>query len=68
MKPIRKTCPACGGDATGDGDLFRCPKCGGVFDASPDEGGTYSDRDPAARLMREERARERKLDRLGRRK
>lgn len=33
--------------------------CGAMFDNDPDEGGTYSDRNPAARIEREERRRER---------
>jgi hypothetical protein len=31
-----------------------------MFDDSPDEGGDYSDRDPSARLEREERQRQQK--------
>lgn len=48
-------------------DQFKCTSCGCLFDANPDEGGTYSDRNPAARLEREDRRRDRQRDRLGRR-
>jgi hypothetical protein len=34
---------------------FYCKLCRGFFDDDPDEGGTYSDRNPAVRLEREER-------------
>lgn len=37
--------------------LYHCAKCDGYFDDNPDEGGTHSDRNPAARLEREERRR-----------
>ena len=47
-------------------DLYKCAKCGGLFDGDPDEGGTHGHR-PEMRLEREERNRERKLARLGRR-
>ena len=33
---------------------FFCDKCKGLF-SDPNEGGDYSDRNPAARLEREER-------------
>ena len=46
---------------------YVCSHCGCIWDAEPDEGGDYCDRNPAARLEREERQRERKLDRIGRR-
>lgn len=39
------------------GDMFRCGKCGGLFDNDSDEGGDYSDRNPSARLERQERSR-----------
>lgn len=42
------------------GEFFKCSACGALFDADPDEGGDYSDRNPAARLDREDRARERR--------
>lgn len=37
------------------GDLFICTHCNHPFDSDPDEGGDYSDRDPSARLQRQER-------------
>lgn len=40
-------------------DYNHCLKCGAWFDDDPDEGGEYSDRNPAARLEREDRRRER---------
>lgn len=47
-------------------DLYKCCRCGGFFDNDPDEGGTHGHR-PETRIEREERARERKLARIGRR-
>jgi tRNA(Ile2) C34 agmatinyltransferase TiaS len=50
-------CPACGGLAEDNGSgFFRCPKCLGVFDDDPDEGGDYST-DPSRRLEREDERR-----------
>jgi len=63
-------CPQCGRrheHMDGNGIIYTCVKCGVHFDNAPDEGGTYSHRNPAARLEREERQREKKLNRLGRR-
>lgn len=37
------------------GETFHCDRCAGLFDRQPDEGGDYSDRNPAARLERQER-------------
>lgn len=50
-------CPRCGQRvAVGEGQtIFYCSNCRAVFDDDPDEGGDYSDRNPAARLEREER-------------
>ena len=42
------------------GEFFKCSACGALFDSEPDEGSDYSDRNPAARLEREDRARERR--------
>lgn len=39
------------------GDTFHCGRCGGLYDNEPDEGGSHSDRNPAARLERQERNR-----------
>ena len=38
-------------------DVFHCSNCHRFFDNDPDEGGTHSDRNPAARIEREERNR-----------
>lgn len=35
--------------------LYWCENCRGQFDAEGDDGGTYSDQNPAARIEREER-------------
>lgn len=49
-------CPKCGGRKTAPrGDWFICHRCDMMFDRDPDEGGDYSARDPAARMMRQER-------------
>lgn len=56
-------CPQCGRRKTVRrvSDFHHCSACGIHFDGDdPDEGGTYSDRNPAARLEREDRARERR--------
>lgn len=45
------------------GGLFKCTKCGALFDDEPDEGGDYSDRNPALRMERADRARERRQPR-----
>lgn len=41
-------------------DMYHCTACNKHFDDDPDEGGTYSDHNPAARLEREDRAREKR--------
>lgn len=44
-------------------DSVKCTRCGAMFDPTPEPGdGDYSDINPAARLEREERRRE-KFDR-----
>jgi hypothetical protein len=50
-------CPRerCGGKSREAGNLFMCVKCGALHDGHPDEGGDFSDRDPSARLQRQER-------------
>lgn len=66
MMPDKVKCPGCGKPQAADPNpdkIYYCPKCGAQFDSTPDEGGSYSDRNPAARLEREERERERKLQR-----
>lgn len=52
-------CPQCGRikAVVQAGEFFHCNKCGATFDNEPDEGGDYSDRNPAARLERAERKR-----------
>lgn len=60
-KTPKPKCPCCGRRNTVSaigvvGDQFRCSICG-LFDNDPDEGGTHSDYNPAARLEREERNR-----------
>lgn len=60
-KPLMVVCPACGTKQPmrlpGE-SIYRCPRCGGMFDDAPDEGGDYCT-DPTRRLERreEERAR-----------
>ena len=39
---------------------FFCSRCKRLFDNEPDEGGDWSDRNPAVRLEREERQRQRR--------
>ena len=53
-------CPRCGRPQPkrGADALYWCTYCRGVFDNDPNEGGDWSDRDPSARLEREERRRE----------
>lgn len=60
-KPAPK-CPRCGTNKQVKphgvaGDMYHCHRCHGTFDDDPNEGGTYSDFNPAARLEREERRR-----------
>jgi ribosomal protein L37AE/L43A len=55
-------CPGCGKQQSkrGGDAIYWCPNCRCQHDDSPDEGGTYSDRNPAARLERAERQLERR--------
>jgi ribosomal protein L37AE/L43A len=58
-QPAKPTvaCPKCGRQQpirTADA-LYWCEHCRGQFDGQPEEGGDYSDRDPSARLERQER-------------
>lgn len=50
-------CPRCncGQRDRGPDAIYRCDRCLCQFDGDPDEGGDYSDRNPAARLERMER-------------
>lgn len=68
-KNKKPECPACSSrdSEPHDGDCFYCRKCGGIFDDSPDDGGDYSDFNPAARLERAERKAERLKKRMARR-
>lgn len=55
-KPPR--CPHCGKKSEhARGGLFRCLSCGGLHDGDPNEGKDFDDRNPAARIEREEKAR-----------
>ena len=58
-------CPFCGSRKIVGGSIMFCTKCKAQFDDMPDEGGTHSNFNPAARLEREERERARKLKRVG---
>ena len=60
MPEAKPKCPACGTakqvHAVGScGDMFKCGRCGGLFDQDPDEGGSHSNFNPGARIEREER-------------
>lgn len=46
--------------------IYYCKWCECQFDSDPNEGGDFSDHNPAARLELEERARERQAQRRGR--
>jgi ribosomal protein L37AE/L43A len=64
-------CPRCGKKQPDRGPtaIYWCGDCRCQFDNDPDEGGTHSDRDPSARLRREESEREfRKAARQGRKR
>lgn len=41
--------------------MFICGKCHGQFDDAPDEGGSHSNFNPAARIEREEWLRQQRL-------
>lgn len=60
-QPMPK-CPVCGTNRRVNRhgtEEFFCGGCRGIFDNQPDEGGTHSDRNPAARLERAERPKQR---------
>lgn len=61
QKRPKPPCPRCKKNkdvvSSGDGELHFCERCRFQFDNDPNEGGDYSDRDPAARLERQERRR-----------
>lgn len=48
-------CPRCGTlhPLNQQASVYRCQKCGGMFDDDPNEGGDYHD-DPSRRVEREE--------------
>lgn len=50
-------CPKCGRVQVNRGinAIYWCDHCQAPFDNDPDEGGDWSDRNPAARLEREEK-------------
>lgn len=57
---VRKVaCPKCGRKQNyrSPDSLYRCDPCQFTFDDTPEEGGDYSDFNPAARMEREERQR-----------
>ncbi len=49
----------------GEGNLYVCHRCKGLFDNDPNEGGDHSDFNPAIRLEREDRRREHQRQRRG---
>jgi transposase-like protein len=59
-------CPFCGDNRQvyehGDRN-FWCRRCNREFDDDPEEGGDYSDFDPAWRMERQERRRKRRAKR-----
>lgn len=59
-------CPKCGRPQpktlSADG-IYWCSHCKMQYDDNPDEGGDYSNFDPSARLMREERQQAQKQQR-----
>lgn len=58
-KQSTPACPRCRKPGRPVNGYYVCPICGGIFDDDPNEGGDHSDRNPAVRLEREERRRER---------
>lgn len=58
-------CPKCGRTQPyrSEDALYRCPVCEMTFDREGDDGGDYSDHNPAARMEREEREKERRRGR-----
>lgn len=53
-------CPKCGRSCKSNTDVWYCGQCQFQFDNDPDEGGDFDDRNPAARMEREERRRGRR--------
>lgn len=62
MSSVNRPCPKCGARHTRNlnNGIHWCGRCAMPFDDEPDEGGDYSDHNPAARLERDERRRERR--------
>ena len=60
-KPATVSCPKCGRQQKrrSDDAIYWCDGCRMQFDAEGDDGGDYSDVNPALRIEREERRRER---------
>jgi len=59
-------CPGCGSNRHANAmadDQFYCSRCQCLYDNDPDEGGTHSDFNPAVRIERDERRREREQQR-----
>ena len=58
-------CPRCGKQQPQRGEhaIYRCDGCQAMFDGDPDEGGDFSNFNPAARLERKERIREQRKPR-----
>ena len=57
-------CPCCKTNrhaSTHGQSQYYCSRCGGLYDNDPDEGGDHSTFNPAARLEREERRKERQM-------
>lgn len=71
MPAMKPSCPICRSPKNvkqqGKTDLWVCTACGALLDTRDDDGssGDYSSRDPAARMMREERERERRRGAIG---
>lgn len=67
-KPETVRCPKCNRPQrdTGADSIYWCSHCRMQFDTT-DDGGTYSDHNPAARLEREERNQQRKAKHANRR-
>lgn len=60
--PNEVACPKCGRrqKRQGSDTMYWCGNCQGMHDADSEEGGDYSDRDPSARLERQERHQQRR--------
>lgn len=58
-------CPSCGSPkAIPFGHrTFRCGNCDGLYDDDPTEGGDHSDRNPGARIERQEREQQKRRER-----